>query len=336
MNVFDNEWQARIKERYGKTSTHPRPEIYYFATQPKFENERRELRNFVGNLQKDEQMKIISKINGKKTFVNTLNELVVGLKMKQLGYNVNYEKTIAGLTPDWFIHCKTSMPGFIIEVVNVNPSKKEKNKDHMFKDLISRILNIEGDYVIKIIQIEDEVILNESLNKEVANDLRKWIKNQNPIVGQKKVIRPFEFETIGHNKKYSRVQNIGPYTGDWAPINLLKESIEEKVSKYNHLARQNMLPLVIAVIADFHIGLSEEDFDDVLRGKWVVKIFTNKRTLRQFAKQEYDTSDAIFQREPGLSAGIWLSYGQNEWTLKPFLNPKASYPLFTTAFEKQD
>ena len=77
-----------------------------------------------------------AKFKGPTISESTLNELAVGyLFIKELGYEADYEKDIEGRTPDWYVHSKSGIPAFIIEVwTRMLPEKTAQGLGNALKE----------------------------------------------------------------------------------------------------------------------------------------------------------------------------------------------------------
>src|SRR6266446_3236375 len=100
--VFDPEWIAKQKSKYGPLPDYERPKPYWFWTSDESQGLRDLIEQWVDPLQTADRQKIISRLRQPKLFEQTRNELAVGDSLRRMGHTIEYEAELQGLTPDWF------------------------------------------------------------------------------------------------------------------------------------------------------------------------------------------------------------------------------------------
>jgi hypothetical protein len=121
VQVFDPAWIDNIKRRYGRLPHYDRPVIYSVAVDERYQALRTEIESWVSHLSMAAREKVIPKLRSSENFQQTYNELAVGHTLRRLGYELEYEKPVDGLTPDWFVHPRDRSPAFIVEAFTSNP-----------------------------------------------------------------------------------------------------------------------------------------------------------------------------------------------------------------------
>ena len=116
MSVFTKEWTEEIRARYERQPGYQRPRIYYFALSDTCQDMRNEIEHWVAGLPSTAQSKLTPRLRAEEHFEHTYHELAVGHMLSQLGYQPEYEKTICGVTPDWYVPSREEVPAFILDV----------------------------------------------------------------------------------------------------------------------------------------------------------------------------------------------------------------------------
>ncbi len=309
MRVFSAEWIDQIKNRYEQKPKHQRPEIYFVATSDKYKELRNEVEEWVADFPKATQNKLIPKLQSSENSIqNTYHELAVGNMLKKLGFQIEYEKKVDGLTPDWYIQPKDKTPAFIVEVSTVNLSEETKKSDKQVVDLLSRLKQISVGVNLNINFNRDKVVLDPKLNKTISKKVGCWLLNENPSVGAQLDLNGVVFEIILFNDKFRRVQPMGASYASFVNSKHLRKKIKKKISRYKKQAEMG-IPLVIAAAADPEMGYDFENFKEAL-----IKLNTKKE----------------------LSAAIWVGETESsEREIKAIHNPAAMNPLPNTTFDKK-
>ena len=309
MRVFSAGWIDQIKNRYERQQKHQRPEIYFVATSDKYKELRNEVEEWVADFPKATQNKLIPKLQSSENSIqNIYHELAVGNMLKKLGFQIEYEKKVDGLTPDWYIQPKDKTPAFIVEVSTVNPSEETKKSDKQVVDLLSRLKQIPVGVNLNINFNRDKVVLDPKLNKTISKKVGCWLLNENPSVGAQLDLNGVVFEIILFNDKFRRVQPMGASYASFVNSKHLRKKIKKKISRYKKQAKMG-IPLVIAAVANPEMGYDFENFKEAL-----IKLNTKKE----------------------LSAAIWVGETESsEREIKAIHNPAAMNPLPNTTFDKK-
>ena len=313
MLVFTKEWVKQIHDRYNHRPEGSRPFLYSVATDNECKPLRAEIEKFVANLPQSTQGKVISRLRSPYSFIQTYHELVVGDLLIRRDYDIEYEKTIKGLTPDWYVQPKDQIPSFIVEVFTDNISNARASKLRQVDDLHRRLNQIpigvanDEDY-------EKKLILNQKLNKNIAKKVALWLTNGKPPAGAELSIEGTIFKVLHYNNQYSTLQFAGPPEAFWVNPTPLKENLEKKIKRYKDIN----IPLVICVFADFRTGYRFDDIQDVLLGE--------RKTV---------TTKGLFDKYHILSATIWMDLMDiktSKWEMKMLNNPNALLPLPSATF----
>jgi len=336
MQVFTDEWVRRIRSRYERLPSYQRPYIYSIATSDACQTMRAEIEEWIADLPQVSQKSLIRKLQSPENFMQTYHELAVGNILKRLGYQVEYEKSIADLTPDWYVQPRGEMPAFIVEVFTANISDIMSCKERQVRDLLGRLQRIPIGVVLRIKFYRTEVTLDPRLNKRITKKIQQWLTDNAPPVGAQLCLGGIIFEIIHRDVSYPNVRFIA--TGEIFRVNprpLLK-NLEAKIRKYKKLFTEAGIPLVIAVVADPRTGLGLDDLVDVLFGQEAVEVFFEKSTGAIIGQGPTRMADGLLRKTiPELSAIVWVWEFLGEWRIKAVHNQKAVNPLPANAFGEE-
>jgi hypothetical protein len=292
--------------RYSSRKRSERPYPYFVATEQSLQTMRDEIEKWVAKLPENSRTKTISNLRAEPNFRETYNELAIGYLLGDLGLQTEYEKEIAGQTPDWYVSSQDNSAPFIVEVFTANVPESISSQNRQLNDLQARLQEIQQDIGLDIRFSQRQVKLDPRRNKAIATKVRNWLVHDNPQVGAVLNLEEFTFQILCRDRGYSKLQFCGFGRGFWVNPNPLGESIEKKVRKYKALVNSNNLPLVVAVVADFHTAYGSDDLEGILFGK---------------------STTGLFAEKPLLSSAIWASKSQGTWQMKGYRNPSAINPL---------
>jgi len=102
--LYTPEFIQDRKKRYGDLKKGEKiPNGASIALSDACQHKREEIEEMLSRLSANDREQITSRLMNDKEFESTYNELVVGFWLNSLGYHVEYEKNIQGLTPDWYV-----------------------------------------------------------------------------------------------------------------------------------------------------------------------------------------------------------------------------------------
>jgi hypothetical protein len=338
VQVFDPVWVENIKRRYERLPPYDRPVIYPIAVDEKREGLRTEIESWVEPLPVATRRKLIPRLRSSEHIQQTYNELAVGHTLRQLGYELEYERSIDGLTPDWFVHPRDEVPTFVVEAFTSNPPQDRVANSNKLNRLLGRLQQIPVGVVLRIRTNKVSEIPDQLESKRIKKGVEQWLMAGTPAVGNRMKFGGFTFEVVHKSADYQHVLCIGPVDLRntnifWVNANSLKEGIEEKVKKYNALKGVGT-PLVIGVVADFYTGLDRDDLDNVLFGDEAVQIVYEKTTGNIVGQRLIRHANGLFeQTESALSAVLWVSREAGNWNAEAIHNSNASNRLPDTAFK---
>src|SRR5574341_1577471 len=123
MRVFSGEWLQQIQHRYDHYPDYKKPHIHRIATSNELQSVRDEIEQWLARLPEAARGRVVANVRSARSFRQTYHELAVGHILRRLGYEVEYEKAINNLTPDWHLEPKDKIPPFLVEVFTANQSE---------------------------------------------------------------------------------------------------------------------------------------------------------------------------------------------------------------------
>jgi hypothetical protein len=272
MQVFAEEWVQQIRCRYEQQPNYRRPRIYFVATSDELRTVHDEIEQWVAGLPQADQPKVIPKLRSVRNFTQTYHELAVGNTLIRLGYQLEYEKALDKLTPDWYVWPNREIPAFIVEVFTANLSAAKERQYSQEKDLLGRLQQIAIDVALLVRLGRTKVVLDQQQNKIIAEGVRQWLTNDNPPIGAQLDLDGIVFEITRRDRGYPNVQYVASRKAFLVNKKSLRENMEDKIHKYKGLATKMGIPLVVGMVAGPRTGLSLDSFWDVLLGEESVEI----------------------------------------------------------------
>lgn len=281
------------------------------ALSPHHESLRAAIETWVVRMPPSERQKVIRRLQSSKNFVSTLNELIVGNKLKDLGYALEYEKELdGGLTPDWYVLRKAEVPPFVVEVFTRHISPTQARLESGISDLYRRLAEIPVGVVLDLDLEEDSMALDHGFNKKISKEVEKWLlSGEPPPVGatlpKEGMTEWMPIEIVYYDQKLRSVQPMGLVVTSWVNITGLRRKIKTKIRKYEQSLGEMGVPFVIAVAAHFNTGV----------------------VIRRF-EEELFRQGGLFEEKKALSWAIWLDVSDPQaCRLRHFPNPLAVNPL---------
>jgi hypothetical protein len=311
VKVFEEEWIQQFRKRFDNSSVR-KPFLYHVATDPSFDALRTKIESLVALWPEDIRKSLIDKLRNPRHFKNTYNELVVGSHLKALGHEPIYEKSMDGLTPDYYVQ-EAGGGEFIVEVFTCNLSDEDVSYVNQVADLGSRIDKIPFGAHVKLVINLNEIALDQKRNKSISAAVKGWLQTR-PAVSSTLELEGVECELLAYSEFPNVGCMIGSFGGDcWGSNAQLAEAIHEKIKKYKKLG----LRMYIAIVAEQETGLTLEDLVNVLFGSEALQIQMDKTTGEIESKQMVRMDDGIADKIPSHVAGIlWMSKGPTGWAAR--------------------
>lgn len=332
MHVFTEEWVHLIANRYKQVPLHSRSDLYFVATSDEYRELRNEIEGLVCNLPQTFRKGVISKLRDPKNFSQTYHELVAGNLFLRLGYQIDYEQTINGLTPDWYVYSNNNdTKPFFAEVLTDNISDIKKSEQGQIRDLRSRLRQIPVGVALYISYdygAVEKVVMDQKTNKKTATDVKNWLTKNKPPIGERLYLNGLILEIIHYNLAYSSVQYIGPTKSSWVNPEPLSENIKKKIKKYKTIIIGKGVPFVVCIFTDKATGFDLSILEDVLLGQRQTNVIFEEKTGIIVSQDTSRRANGLFNNKKSpLSAAIWIYKKDNEWKYEVLSNDNALNPL---------
>jgi hypothetical protein len=333
VKVFTDDWKQRVIDRYKHLKDHNKPYIYFVAVDEQFQQLRLEIEESVAALPQSAQNGVVTRLRSPSNFTHTYHELVVGRLLRHLGYTVEYEVDIGGLTPDWYVHAKDEIPPFVLEVFTANVSDKRAAELRAVRTLWGWLREIPVTGVSIYVEItQSEIVCDDKRGKQIARSVRQWLED-NPPVGSRLEFDEFFFDVVHYNPKYTSLQIAGPGSAFMVNKEPVRINFKEKIHKYRRVLAGKNLPLVVGVVADFMTGVGFDSFLDLMYGSEAVNYAYNESTGEVRGARLARMGDGLFHREPALSAAAWVERNiSGDWQMRGIHNQQAIHPLPISTF----
>lgn len=333
MRIFTKEWTEKIRARYERQPEYQRPRIYYYALSDTYQDIRNEIEQWVVGLPSAAQSKLVPRLQAEEHFEHTYHELAVGHLLSQLGYQPEYEKTISGVTPDWYVPPKEEVPAFVLDVFTANVSELQASKLRMIDDLRGRLRTISIGVGLHIDATQAEIALNPQNNSRICEEVKEWLVDRSPSVGGRLELDGIAFTVIASGPEYSHVCVAGPAYSFWVDEPGLQAKIHEKVKRYKKIAAQRELALAVSVVASPDTALDIRSFEEALLDQPVLQAQIDGGGGISIGKTPTHWTKGLLSLSPALSAAIWVwRTSSGEWRLFPLHNRNAKHPLPEKAF----
>jgi len=333
MGVFTSQYVRAIRSRFDPLPEYQRPPIYWLATARAHQSTRAEIEKWVAGLPQPARKRMIPNLRAPETMVQTYHELAVGSILKRLGYHVEYERPMATLAPDWYVHATARTPAFIVEVFSSGLPQAAVSRDSQTEDLLGRLRGIPSDVKLLVVLHQTGIELGTKVNKTIAGRVRRWLLNDCPAVGTQLSSHGLVFEIMARDVGRTSVEIVAHEPALLVDPRPLGGKLEKKIRRYGRPCREDGTPLAIAVVADPRTGLDLDDLAEALLGKEVVTVSLHRKSGAIIDQRATRTADGLLVKGMAeLSAVLWVWRLGGEWHAAAFHNPNAVSPLPLNAF----
>jgi hypothetical protein len=239
----------------------------------------------------------------------------------------NTTKKIEALTPDWYVYGKREIPSFIVEVFTTGFLGNFSQEYRAVNNLEERLRQIPIGVTLEI-EIDDHGNLSQGRNKQITEDIKRWLTQEAPLIGNLYSGDGFDCEISNSNSNSLTLQPYIVPKFDLVDTKRLIKNIKEKTQRYKNLE----MPLVVSVVTD-DIILGEEIRNILLGGRGLKEIY-NKNTGVKESTISFLLNDGLFKKKPDLSAVVWVSQVWSGGRMTAIYNPTATKPLPANTFNE--
>ena len=256
-----------MRSRWEHRPAVERPLTYDIAVEDTYLPWRTWLDEQLAELPPDTAATMAGKLWNEDHFWPCVFELAAGAGLRTLGLAVAYERSWAGLTPDWTILSPDNRALCFVEVHTDAPPRQTHAEIRRWHDLARRIRDIPVPVTLVLEASEGRPVPPTSGEaKKIVAGLRKQLfglGTRDRVSSWGYTFRRLPVPTPGLRARFAPPSAIA---GVVSPRDMMTK-VNQKASKYRHLADSHDVPFVVAVGADTFTGLNLDVVDDLLAGK---------------------------------------------------------------------
>lgn len=347
----------RISNRY----SYIKPELCYVALDSEYAQERLQIESWADELLPKDSTKrnsFASRLCDPEQFFDTYNELVVGIKLRHLGYHLVYEPQLPDTErrPDWCVYGRDDVPPFYLEVFTPNPSEDNARDEYNWKELAALIEDQTTGFGFSLQFYSDKSSPDPKQRKKVVTLVVRWLESGHLKIGDRLCFNDSSYDIIDSVYADLRiplqitvVELLSESQKSWCtrPIKMkkvdeasLRRNIKAKVKKYSKSIQLERSPFVVCCIPHPISVLGHNSVETILYGDTVLQVFPNDLTRAiNLGNGLLNGKDPI---DPILTAVVWLSEGHtySSWDGLPafqpigvYSNPNALFPLPSEALD---
>jgi len=328
--VYTQDWIESLQRSFDNRLTYEHPKGYQFFTSDECQPCRDRVEEWVESLVSPEKWEgMIQRLRSPEC-IHAYNELGVGDSLRRMGYSVEYEADIQGLTPDWLVHGGQSRSRFIVEVITSNPPENRERCDAGWDRLRRRLEELPGDASI-ILKPRVELSGDdpapppaEEQHKDICEKVHDWLganHHEYEELETEQCVVVFCGRIEGQHHVSCSV-GCSPFLIDAAP---LWEAVREKARKYRKVAQTLAIPFVVCVVPAWESGRDFNELQTAALGTEYLRLF---RVPGGGSRCEtHRKSNGFFSKYPTLSAVSFAQWNGREFAHKPLHNDCASCPL---------
>jgi len=325
--IYSGLWREKLEKRYGQNQNYRVPELYTFVTGTKTANWRADLVRWIHSVPLSGRETLIRRLRSIDQFRQAANELTFAGQFIDLGFSVEYEPSIDGLTPDWLMTSRHHVGSCLLEVISSNLDERTEAVDASKARLAARLKEIPVDAVVGIRLDRPDRALDDGDIKRIKVVASTWVSDLSRQPGDRLAIgrARISFISAGGGGTHVRVGRTGPTT--WVSGHKLRNRCRKKAKKYTSLVESRAFSFCVGFISDFRTSEGIEELVSAVWGayepSWVRHPWGSLVVPGGAA-----AADAPFTRYRALSGAAWVTRGgERSWELTIVKNPRAERPL---------
>ena len=329
--VFAQDWIESQRQKFDNRPKYEHPKGYQFLTSDECQPYRDRVEEWVESLVSPKRRKgIIQRLRSPRFFHDAYNELGVGDSLRRLGYSVEYEADIQGLTPDWFVHGGQSRSRFIVEVLTSNPPENRERCDAGWDRLAKRLEELPGDALVmlepRVEPLDDDPAPppTEEQQKEVVRKVRDWLEadhHEYEELETEQCVVIFFDRTKPRRHVSCSVGGV-PFIIDAAP---LRKAVIEKARKYQDVVQTLTIPFVVCIVPVWESGREFNELQTAALGAEYARIVRVPGGGHRC--ETHRKSNGFFSKYPTLSAVSLAQWNGREFAHNLLRNDYATCPL---------
>jgi hypothetical protein len=272
---FDDTVRDALLHKHGsKLATH-RPEYFALATDPTREQQRAWVNRTLASLDSDGANAIFHNLQTPGRFIESYNELAVSAILQTTGMKLAYEPDIQNKTPDFLALDANHRPTHIVEVLNRKKPKAVDAADGRWQELVDRFAVIDEAWRVRVARFSGDrggPRADEAIH--LVRETEKWLTSNPVAINAGWSIGDYAFSVVAKSPA-THLELLTPVEEVWVDSDTLAKDIRDKVSRYDDLAEQLGVPLIVVVGADDNLAISSDIVKSALGGQLTVSINLN-------------------------------------------------------------
>lgn len=337
MEVYDEKWLREIGCRYKLSAQYDRTSPYFFITNA-WVRVRRQVEDWLTRFPELASPQLVSRLRTPGLHVHAIYELAVGVTLKAHGFDVEHEKHLGEVTPDWYVQGNENIPALIIDATTVNRPREPLTKERAVTEFLNAVRGLKIGVKFRVEETDENSYqrINSKVTPEALASIKCWLE-ESPSLGESLEVFGFRF-TVTEWKHGSSVMTTSRSSGKSYYVDPTKfiKPLEAKVSRYGRLEENTAL--AVAVGADERCGLNLDSLKQILYGRRKLFAYhgSTKRPPDVIRHLMSANNKGLFHNKPLLSCVLWmeLDYVQGLWKIVPLYNPYARNAIAGDTFKK--
>ena len=272
---FDDTVRDALLDKHGAKLASHRPEHFALATYPAREAQRAWVNQTLARLDSGGAESLFGKMQTQGRFLQSYNELAVAAILQTPGMKLAYEREIRGKTPDFLALDPDDRPTHIIEVLNRSRPKAVDAADRRWQELTDRFALFDKPWRLRVARFSGDrggPYSDEALH--MVRETKKWLTSNPIAVNEGWSIGDYAFTVVAKSPG-TQFELLTPIEEVWVDSDTLAKDIRDKVSRYDDVAEQLGVALIVVVGADDNLAVSSDIVKSALGGQLSVSLNLN-------------------------------------------------------------
>src|SRR6266705_624221 len=272
---FDDTVRDALLDKHGSKLASHRPEHFALATDPARDEQRAWVNRTLASLDADGAGSLFSNLHTQGRFLQSYNELAAAAILQTPGMKLAYEREIQGRTPDFLAFDPDDRPTRIVEVLNRKRPTTVDAADRRWQELTDRFALIDKSWRLRVARLSGDgggPYSDEALH--IVRETKKWLTSNPIAVHEGWSIGDYAFTVVAKSPG-THLELLTPIEEVWVDSDTLARDIRDKVSRYDGVAEQLGVPLIVVVGADDNLAVSADIVKSALGGQLSISINLN-------------------------------------------------------------
>jgi hypothetical protein len=331
------DYEAEARERLIRAdltrSRHLRSLIYDIAINDEFACQREWMGEQVALLEDAHARQFASKLWRERDHWSAVYELAAGAAVRRVGLVPAYEERWGKLTPDWTVRTPDGELACLVEVHTDQPPSEVDARIRGWRSFGDRFNTVASPFIFMVAD-GPQVPPSAGVGKRIVRQMSQSLMQ---------ITRTGRFSSHGYTfvvmtdpagrpvqaPNGLRAQLAWPTpTAGRVSAEKLADKVDNKVTRYRHLANELNVPLVVAVGAEPFTGVSLRELDDLMTGTSTIVIqFDPQDLMRGVDGGQVNVGrPAHWDMRTELSGVLWLSR-EFPFDARARPNPAARRPM---------